>query len=365
MKWVPVILLVVIVALVVRYADESVWTDLGGRVAYVAGNLLERDDHDDDDDDDDHPSRLTVVNGHLGLRLTAEEQRSSGLQLTDPIPWSYRHEIKTVAEVRNIIPLLELKAGFEQLESELGMAGIALSHSRQAYNRLALLHADDANISERQVNEAEMQMRSDETKLRAARQALNMQKEKAVQEWGHILIDEMLDEDSSVFAGLQAHQYALLYVPLRHQDRLTQPVDVIHISQDDDRLLAREAQLLAPATDSDPLLQGESFYYTTDIGRLRAGMRLHAWLPGDEPADDGLLLSSSAVIWQGGSPWVYVRHEEDFFYRIAIPDAIRLGRDWFMPAGRIPSGRSIVVSGAQMLLSEEYRWQIPDEDDDP
>jgi hypothetical protein len=37
---------------------------------------------------------------------------------------------------------------------------------------------------------------------------------------------------------------------------------------------------------------------------------------------------------------------------------------WIVKQG-FHAGEQIVLHGAQMLLSEEFRWSIPDEDDDP
>lgn len=41
---------------------------------------------------------------------------------------------------------------------------------------------------------------------------------------------------------------------------------------------------------------------------------------------------------------------------------IELKQSWFIPRG-IDAGETIVFSGAQMLLSGAYRWQITDEHD--
>jgi len=54
----------------------------------------------------------------------------------------------------------------------------------------------------------------------------------------------------------------------------------------------------------------------------------------------------------------------DTFNREAITDYRIAGVDWLITAPEL-AGREIVTAGGQTLLAEEYRWRIPDEDDDP
>jgi hypothetical protein len=72
----------------------------------------------------------------------------------------------------------------------------------------------------------------------------------------------------------------------------------------------------------------------------------------------GVVLPRSAVVRHQGQAWVYAQSGDQTFER--IPVALEHGIDagWFIDASAAPSGR-VVVSGAQALLSEELRSQLP------
>ena len=52
----------------------------------------------------------------------------------------------------------------------------------------------------------------------------------------------------------------------------------------------------------------------------------------------------------------------DSFQRRGLPNALRLGEQWFVPG--LEADDPVVVRGAQLLLSEELKSQIKNENDD-
>jgi hypothetical protein len=60
---------------------------------------------------------------------------------------------------------------------------------------------------------------------------------------------------------------------------------------------------------------------------------------------------------------VYVQLDDERFVRRALASYRENGDEWFV-SGALDPGDRIVVTGAQMLLSEELRSQIPEERDD-
>jgi hypothetical protein len=74
-------------------------------------------------------------------------------------------------------------------------------------------------------------------------------------------------------------------------------------------------------------------------------------------------IPESAVVWLAGRPWVWLRTAPDRFERRPV-QATRLGPGgWIEPQGFVP-GDSVVVTGAQLLLSEELEYQIRNENED-
>lgn len=318
----------------------------------------------DDDDDDDALSRLHQRDGLLGIILSLETQRISGVQVQEMVAANYRRELRAVAEVVDIRQLLTLRSQVNVLRAEQAVAAIALTRSREAYERLKLLHADNANISARQLEEARAELQSAEARYDASRQQLQDLQFEAGQTWGTTLVDAIFADQSALLTELKQQQSVVLLLTLTRETGLADQGRLIYVSQTDDRRDARRAQWLSAAPRTDPRLQGETHYFKAPAKGLRIGQRINAWVPLTDELETGVWVPNSAVIWQGNLRWIYRREGADFFYRQALSDAVRVGDDWFVPASEIAAGTPVVTRGGQMLLSEEYRWQIPDEDDD-
>ncbi len=71
----------------------------------------------------------------------------------------------------------------------------------------------------------------------------------------------------------------------------------------------------------------------------------------------GVIVPDSAVVWLDGKAWVYVRKDAEHFVRRAVPVSRPAGEGWFVTKN-YSAGDRVVVQGAQLLLSEEFRSQI-------
>ena len=78
---------------------------------------------------------------------------------------------------------------------------------------------------------------------------------------------------------------------------------------------------------------------------------------------DGTIVPNEAVVWHAGKAWVYVVHDPETFARYEISIANELYDGWFQ-SGLLEADDEVVVSGAQLLLSEELKFQIRNENED-
>ena len=130
----------------------------------------------------------------------------------------------------------------------------------------------------------------------------------------------------------------------------------------DDRGGARKADFISAATRAAENRRGDTFYYVTDAAGLRSGMNLYVWIPDPSRQISGYILPRSAVVWFNGKPWYYVKKTGNLFVKQSAADHIETAGGWLLNDADL-SGEDIVVEGSQLLLSEENRRQIPDEDD--
>ncbi len=71
----------------------------------------------------------------------------------------------------------------------------------------------------------------------------------------------------------------------------------------------------------------------------------------------GVIVPDSAVVWLQGKTWTYVQEGPDRFVRREISLKQRTGEGWLVTKN-YSVGDLVVVEGAQLLLSEEFRSQI-------
>jgi hypothetical protein len=120
---------------------------------------------------------------------------------------------------------------------------------------------------------------------------------------------------------------------------------------------------LAPALQADSEVAGRTFWYRAPGSVLRVGMRVAALLEDATSARSGVSIPYTAQVWHAGKAWVYVKRSDGNFERREVATKESTGDGWFNGAPYSP-GDLVVVSGAQLLLSEEFRYQIKDENDD-
>ena len=360
MKFFKELFLIVIVTLVVitvyRLSGES--------------DLLTPDSHEgsmkfdaDSDEDEAVGRRLAVIEGVYAIRLPESIQAQAGIQAEPVIQKEIKQTVHAFGEVISIQPLLSLRARMNQLTMQKKVAEADLSVSGREYERLRKLHEDAENISERQMLAAKSKWLTDQTALQSISQGLEDLRYEAYREWGSRLVDAMIDGDD-VFKIFDRQDARLIQVTLSADQQLPADVKKIFISRDIDSRQKIEAEYLSPAMTTNPMIQGETYYFYAISDELRNGMYLDAWFNPENASVTGYQIPESAIIWYVDRPWVYVRKDEQHFVRKYLENYIESREGWLVTDDFFKD-KMVVTRGGQMLLAEEFRWSIPDEDDNP
>jgi hypothetical protein len=115
---------------------------------------------------------------------------------------------------------------------------------------------------------------------------------------------------------------------------------------------------VALAAAVDPKTQGQPFIFRVPDPSfsLRPGLSVTAYLEVPGPRRQGVVIPRSAVVRQSGKTWVYVQTALDQFARREVSLEDPTAEGWF--ARSISAGDRVVTTGAQTLLSEEFKSQI-------
>lgn len=98
-------------------------------------------------------------------------------------------------------------------------------------------------------------------------------------------------------------------------------------------------------------------------GRLRPGQAVSVSLPSGTTADR-MVLPRSAIVWDMmGNAWVYCAPEENLFVRRRVWLGASLQDEVVVERG-LNEGDRVVSVGAETLFGEEFKSQIPAEEDD-
>ncbi|MBA3563795.1 MAG: hypothetical protein H0W33_07265 [Gammaproteobacteria bacterium] len=331
-----------------------------------AGYLLGRPGSSDGpgaDDDDDGPDRIVELDGERALRLTAEDQRRSGIELIEPQRALFSAEVHAIGEVLDLQPLLELRTSLAARLAERETARMIEQNAAQTLERARALHAEDGNVSTRQLQAAQVEHEAARQRYRALGIESENLRSRALHEWGPVLVEWALADSSADFDRLLANEDVVLLVTLPGTVSLPDGTDVVTIGRADDPA-ALEARLISASPRASPQAPGETWFFMAAAGGLRVGTRVHVRVPGGGAQEVGVVLPSRAVVWYAGRSWIYLRKTPELFVRQSVDDARRHGDGLFI-ADITLEEESIAGTGAQTLLSEEFRAQIPDEDDDP
>jgi hypothetical protein len=317
----------------------------------------------DDEDDDDVASRVELVAGRPVVRLSEAQRRASGIGTEPLAAYTLLPEIGARGRVTDVSPLLALRAAISAAMAQRDQASATLTIAEGTLKRLRQLHAEGGNVSARAVSEAEAGMLAEQAALQTARAKIADLRAEAIQRWGVELVDAALN-DTPWFERLQRREEVILMVTLPPDQALPEDRRRAWVDRQGERTAAREAFLIDVAPTVDATLQGETYFFRTSGHRLRTGTLVDLRIP---IADQGLLgvtVPRNAVVWHAGRPWVFVQRDDGGFVRRDLGEAQETTEGWFVSSG-LSAGQLVVVSGGQMLLSEEYRWSIPDEDDVP
>lgn len=296
------------------------------------------------------------------LLLTEPRRRSAGIEVIVARRAEMQPEMAVLGKIVDLSPLLDLRARYRAALSEFKIADAASALARQNRDRLAML-SQEAIIANKELVRADSELTAAQVRAATSRQRLGEIREEALHSWGPELFRLAIEEDSSLWDRLLTRRSALLLIALPANAELPAGTRQVHVARNRDRQHAAVAEFLAPAPNTDNFVQGETYFFHVDARRLRTGMRVDAWIADRGGKAAGVFVPASAVLWHGGSPWVYVEEQPGRFVRRLLRDAVEYGSDWFARTG-FRGGERIVTVGGQLLLSEEMQRQIPREDDD-
>ena len=324
-------------------------------------HAADKAEQDNDNQDDQKKSEDEVNPGAMMVVLDKQSDGYAGIE-TEPAKEShYRPQIKALARVVDLAPLVAFKSRYNQAQTALSVAKVTEQSALQEYNRVKKLVG---GVARKNINYADATWREALASRQGAQQQCDDLKLEAQQRWGKVIGAWLLQDNATELNKLFTRQASLLLLTMPAGAALPPETDTIHVSLNNDLQHANPARLIGPAYETDQsTIQGETYYFEVATGQLRTGMRLDAWIPRQNKALQGVWVPDQAIIWYVGQAWTFVELKPGRYQRRSLKSGIVADNGIFMQQG-IKPGDHIVTVGAQMLLSQEFKWQIQDGGDD-
>jgi hypothetical protein len=143
----------------------------------------------------------------------------------------------------------------------------------------------------------------------------------------------------------------------------TAPPATVFATAGEQRSSAAPVEVIGAAATALGAAQGASYLGLSRDEGLRVGMSLTVWIPQSTGDIEGLLLPAAAIVWHRGQQWYYVASAPGRFERRRLDAGHPHPLGVVLSAAEAPSAE-VVLRGSQLLLAEEFRGEIPEEDDD-
>lgn len=291
--------------------------------------------------------------GEPVITFDAEAQKAIGLQIAVLRPAQYQDQVRAYGAVLDLTNLTTLNTNYVAAVSQLHTVQAKLAASLPAFQRAQALYAKNIG-SLVQVQSTEAALLADRAAVSAAESQVRTLRATAMQEWGPV-IGNALVNDGGLINRLIERQEFLLQITLPPSTSIDPPPTAsVEVAGS---LHRAEVRYISPATRTDPRIQGLSYFYAAGVSSgMLPGMNARAYLATGKPVE-GIVIPPQAVIWWSGRAWVYERVKENTFSRREIPTDMPAA-GFVVPASLFPHDPQVVVTGAQLLLSEEFRSQI-------
>lgn len=310
------------------------------------------------------PNRVANEAGITVINISEAIQKQSDISTSALQSGKHQSTVSSYGSVVGIDTLIDLRTRYLAAKAEIEVLRAAQTYNKNEYTRLQALNQDNKNVSDKVVATARTNIKSDDAKIAAAESSAKNIADSMRQLWGETLMQHATNpEKSQLLQNLISYQEVLIQITLPFDAAEPSPNSSIMIAPTAAPEQSIRAQFLSRAPTSSATIQGKTYFYHAKTKDLRTGMQVTAISTNSAKVNDGVIIPNSAIIWYAGKSWVYKKTAADKFSRIPVATDIETGNGWFY-RGNLKPNDEVVTSGAQLLLSEEFKSQITNENDD-
>ena len=321
---------------------------------------LGRDEFQNAHEDDDKAAVVDQSPAPPNTVLIDEQaQKQTGISVEPLQAATYSATQNFTGVVLDMRALVEARQRLQSLSAQLTAAQAQLLQRRNDVARTQGLYDEGRNASQRDLEATRAALATQEQQELALQADIRSVIDGVRMQWGDTFAQRLGDKDGLV-ARVISHQVEIIQFAMPYGSRPEKQLWRVDVSNSG---LAQgvPAVWVGGTSQSQPGLQGSNWLLSAPNTGAGAGTRVRVLSQQGKP-QNGVLVPSSAMIRFAGKNWVYVKTQAEQFERMALPVDRPLAEGFFTDAFK--TNDLIVSSGAQLLLSEEFRFQIKNENQD-
>ena len=287
---------------------------------------------------------------------------ATGIQTQQLRSTQFSPEIETFATRIDLSPLIEIRQDYFAALARQATAQVTFKQSKLNVQRLEKLLREKA-VSSRKLLVQKSQLEIDKANFKAAEQQTDNIRLHTQSKWGNVLSHWFLTEQHPYSNMLSTRTKAvyLIYIPAS----VTTPMTTVLIHPFGLHEKAQSASLISSAPIYSIHQQaGAPFFYLSDQDSYVYHQRVVVWMPLQKDKQSGFIIPAASIVWHLGQAYVYLQVGDELFKRVKITQKKLADSESYFIQEPLQEDDILVSTGAQMLLSEEFRGQIPAEDDD-
>jgi len=334
-------------------------------IIYLSKDEIFRDDIDSSlrvSDEFDAESLVSIQKKII--TLSDSMIKNSGINVQPISESRKRSSYPSYGYVVNLKNLIDYKANYLNLNFEINKLNTQLKEEIKHFKKLQTLNEDNKNIADSVVGEKEIEINNLRNNLNIQKSNINNLLQVIGQEWGQSFKDLLTNPKTSSLQNIFNSGSRLLKITIANSKIQKLPPSELILFSPLHPKNKYTANFISKAPFGSLDIQGSSYFYLSLSNDLMIGSKINSYI---ESAEDSQVkkfhIPKSAIIWNEGKPWIYVESSNNSFLRHPIFKLEEADVGWDVQFENIPP-RTIVTKGAQLLLSEEYKHLITNENED-
>ena len=334
-------------------------------IVYLGKDEIFREDYDSSLKTDDQMELEGFVSIQKRMiTLSNSIIKNSGIEVQPMMESKERSIYSSRGYVLNIKDLIEYKTNYLNLNFEINRLNSQLKEENEHFKKLKSLNEDNKNISDSVVHEKEIEINNLQNNLNTKKNNRNNLLQIILQDWGNPFKELLTHPKKLPLKDIFNSEARLLKITIAIDKTKKVPPSELMVFSLNQPKIKYKANFISKAPIADIDIQGKSYFYLVLNNDLMMGSKISSYI---ELVEDSLIkkfhVPKSAIIWNNGKPWIYEKTSKNSFLRQPL-FKMEEDRDGWIVQFKNIIPKAIVTNGAQLLLSEEYKHLITNENED-